>query len=86
MHIRYSDEEKKFFDRLQLIRNFFHSSAPSYKNESLEKLIIQNILHNRFSGSGVKPDQSEFDALADDIHYYMQKSLNDFIEFVKDRH
>ena len=85
MDIILSGSEKKFFDRMQLIRAVLLDDTQPAQNESLDKLIIQTILYNRFLCSGLKPAQGDFDALTDDIHHYMQKSLEDFIVFIKEK-
>jgi hypothetical protein len=71
-------EERLLFEKLKSIREVVSQIHPEAQTE-VDKLYIREIIYNHLSQKGFSPQAGEFDALADDIEAYINRSFDEFI-------
>ncbi|MBE9536406.1 MAG: hypothetical protein IMF07_04435 [Proteobacteria bacterium] len=73
-----SQEERLLFEKLKSIRELISQVHPEARPK-VDKLYIREILYNHLSQKNLSPQAAEFDALADDIEGYINRSFAAFI-------
>ena len=80
MEIKLSDKEKQFFEKIEDVRALCNNSS-DMPEEYFNNLMIKNILYNLLEKKSVNPVNGEFDALTDEIDYYLNRSFEEFVQF-----
>ncbi len=78
MDLAISQEEKLLFEKLKSLREIIGHINPETPSK-VDGLYIREIIYNYMSQKGLNPKAGEFDALADDIEGYINKSFDDFV-------
>ena len=82
MDLIFTEEEKDLFRKLQNVKSSLVSR--SLNSGSIEKLFIKYIILNRFASLNLEPSLGQFDAFADEIESYLDKSIEIFASFLKE--
>jgi len=77
MNSAVSPKERLLFEKLKSIREIVSQIRPEAQPE-VDRLYIREIVYNHMSQKGFSPQAGEFDALADDIDAYINRSFDEF--------
>lgn len=81
MEIKLSDKEKQFFEKIEDVRALCNNSS-AMPEEYFNNLMIKNILYNLLEKKSVHPVNGALDALTDEIDYYLNRSFEEFVQFL----
>ena len=67
-----------------MLRHVRSAIAAAASEEAVDRLYVKDIILNRLSRLRIEPPVGALDALIDDVVHYLDKSLADFAEFIKE--
>ncbi len=70
---------------VEMLRHVRTAMASQSSHAEVDRLYIKDIILNRLSSSRIEPCPGTLDALIDDMVHYMEKSVADFAEFMKEK-